>query len=571
MAETGPGAAGGYVAFISYSHKDAAMGRWLHRKLESYRLPKRLAGTQGEDGKIPARLIPIFRDRDELPAAGDLSERVRAALGVSRNLIVLCSPSSAASPWVAKEIATFRELHPDRPVLTAIVDGDPGECFSPILREGGIEPLAADLRKDGDGRRLGLLKLVAGIAGVGLDALIQRDAARRVRRVTFVTGAAVAAMLAMALLTAFALNARAEAQAQRAKAEGLVEFMLTDLRDRLEGSSSLKVLSAVNRRALAYYQDQDLAGLPVGSLERRARILHSMGEDDAKMGDLDRASAEFHEASRTTSELVEAAPEDPERIFTHSQSEYWIGSVAERRGDFAAAMTAYRRYRIAAEKMSRLAPDNPKYAGELAYAESNIGIVFLKGLERPAKAREAFEHSLRGFRRVAGLEPGKPEWRVEIADALAWISDCYFEEGRFAQARAVRLGEAALKKDILRSDPDNLAYRYASAVTARALALIDIRLRRYGTAHSSLDSASAELAFLIERDPQNTVWRDQAARIEADRAELFVDTRRAKDAETALARARSFLPSAGAHSLTAPQKKILSRIDKTALRLRPRT
>ncbi|HEX8238423.1 MAG TPA: toll/interleukin-1 receptor domain-containing protein, partial [Allosphingosinicella sp.] len=127
MAEAGPGAAGGYVAFISYSHKDAAAGRWLHRKLEGYRLPRRLAGTQGEDGEVPARLTPIFRDRDELPAAGDLSERVRAALAVSRNLIVLCSPHSAASPWVAKEIATFRELHPGRPIFTAIVEGEPGQ------------------------------------------------------------------------------------------------------------------------------------------------------------------------------------------------------------------------------------------------------------------------------------------------------------------------------------------------------------------------------------------------------------------------------------------------------------
>ena len=278
MAEAEPGGAGGYVAFISYSHKDAAVGRWLHRKLEGYRLPKRLAGTQGEDGEVPARLTPIFRDRDELPAAGDLSEKVHAALAASRNLIVVCSPNSAASPWVAKEIETFRELHPDRAIFTAIVDGEPDRCFSPALLEGGAEPLAADLRKEGDGRRLGLLKLVAGLAGVGLDALVQRDAARRVRRVTYVTAAAVTAMLIMALLMAFALNARAEAERQRTEAEGLVEFMLTDLRDRLEGTSSLKVLTAVNQRALAYYQNQELDGLSPDSLERRARILNVMAK-----------------------------------------------------------------------------------------------------------------------------------------------------------------------------------------------------------------------------------------------------------------------------------------------------
>lgn len=568
MAEAGPGAAGGYVAFISYSHKDAAIGRWLHGRLEGYRLPRRLAGTQGEDGEVPARLIPIFRDRDELPAAGDLSGKVRSALAVSRNLIVICSPHSAASPWVAKEIATFRELHPDRPIFTAIVEGEPEHCFSPALLADGAEPLAADLRKEGDGRRLGLLKLIAGLAGVGLDSLVQRDAARRVRRVTYVTAAAVAGMLVMALLTAFALNARAEAQNQRAKAEGLVEFMLTDLRDRLEGASSLKVLTAVNERALAYYQGQELEGLPADSLERRARILQVMGEDDAKRGDLDRALAQYREAGRTTAALVAADPDNPERIFVHEQSEYGVANVAEQRGDFPTAMAAYQRYLAAAEKMYRLAPTNPKYVGELAYANSNIGIALLKGVKQPVAARAAFERSLHGFRAVAALQPANPEWRVEVADAHAWIADCYLDDGKLAEARAMRLREAALKEEILRSDIDNLAYKYALVITARSLAHIDIKLHEYQRAERSLESARASLAFLLERDPQNSVWRDQAVRVEADWADLYLVTGRRAQAEATLDRARSILRAAEYGSLTAPQKKILSRINNLQLRLK---
>ena len=33
-----------YSAFISYSHADTAVARWLHRALETYRLPKGLVG-----------------------------------------------------------------------------------------------------------------------------------------------------------------------------------------------------------------------------------------------------------------------------------------------------------------------------------------------------------------------------------------------------------------------------------------------------------------------------------------------------------------------------------------------
>jgi tetratricopeptide (TPR) repeat protein len=556
MAEAGSGEAGGYVAFISYSHKDAAIGRWLHRRLEGYRLPKRLAGTEGEDGIVPTRLTPIFRDRDELPAAGDLSERVRAALAVSHNLIVVCSPLSAVSPWVAKEIATFRELHPDRPIFTAIVEGEPDQCFPPALREGGIEPLAADLRKHGDGRRLGLLKLVAGLAGIGLDALVQRDAARRVRRVTYVTAAAIAAMLVMALLTAFALNARAEAQRQRTQAERLVEFMLTDLRDRLKGASSLQVLTAVNEEALAYYQSQDLDGLSPESLERRARILNLMGEDDQQRGNLDRALAQFQEASRTTAALVAADPENPERIFAHSQSEYWVGSIDQQRGHYDAAMKAYRRYREAAVRMYRLAPVNPKYVGEVAYAESNLGSVELNGFKRPAEARTHFQRSLQWFRRTASLQPGV-KWNREIADAHAWIADTFFQEGRWADSRAERLKERQLKEALLAKDKDNRGLLYEMVVATRSLGRIDLELGEYRRAEPMLDSSQQRIEALRALDPKNAMWRDQAIKVQLDRARLFIKQREPGEAGAALARVTKILSEEGSARVETEARHIL--------------
>src|SRR6185369_17764587 len=109
--------------------------------------------------------------------------------------------------WVAEEIETFRRLHPDRPILAAVLDGDPPDCFPQALRAFGRdgtwhEPLATDLRPKADGKHLGLLKLVAGITGLGLDDLVQRDASRRVRRVMAVTVGAVIMMLVTSALAA---------------------------------------------------------------------------------------------------------------------------------------------------------------------------------------------------------------------------------------------------------------------------------------------------------------------------------------------------------------------------------
>jgi hypothetical protein len=42
-----------YWAFLSYSHTDNKWGDWLHKALETYRIPKRLVGKSARDG--PAR------------------------------------------------------------------------------------------------------------------------------------------------------------------------------------------------------------------------------------------------------------------------------------------------------------------------------------------------------------------------------------------------------------------------------------------------------------------------------------------------------------------------------------
>lgn len=517
MAETMPGPAGGYVAFISYSHRDAAVGRWLHRKLEGYRLPNRLAGTQGEDGEVPARLTPIFRDRDDLPAAGDLSEKVRAALAVSRNLIVVCSPHSAASPWVAKEIATFRELHPDRPIFTAIVEGEPDQCFPPALRQGGIEPLAADLRKEGDGRRLGLLKLVAGLAGVGLDALVQRDAARRVRRVTYVTAVAVAAMLVMALLTVLALNARAEAQRQRAQAEGMVEFMLTDLRKELKGAASLRVLTAANRRALEYYQHQNLDGLPAESLERRARILQAMGEDDINRNLLERARASFEEAAATTARLLEEEPRNPERIFAQSQSEFYIGHVNHRGKNYTRARKAWERYRKLVERLLAIDPTNRKWREEMGYAEGSLCTLALD-------ARMAREYAFRAcmaalaHMRLAAQGSSEPRMTGVIANRLGWAADAYRYKGEDAPAWRLRTIQERMLKPLLAADPDNLDLKESWLTNQFSMAEIEIAKGARSPARSRLRRALVEVEALTKADPDNATWASRRRRILDDLA-----------------------------------------------------
>ncbi|EKO39306.1 MAG: WD40 repeat-containing protein [Solidesulfovibrio magneticus str. Maddingley MBC34] len=203
-----------YFAFISYSHRDKKWGDWLHKAIETYKIPKRLQTEEQEGNVLPKRLFPVFRDREELPTSADLGEQITGALRHSRFLIVICSPNAARSIWVNEEIKAFKAMGRENRILSLIVDGEPNasdkpgdektECFPEAMRfrvdaEGNLtgersEPIAADIRPGMDGRQNALLKLVAGLLGVGFDTLRQRENERRVRRL-MAAGAVMAVLL----------------------------------------------------------------------------------------------------------------------------------------------------------------------------------------------------------------------------------------------------------------------------------------------------------------------------------------------------------------------------------------
>jgi len=310
-----------YKAFISYSHKDRAWAKWLHRKLESYAFPKHLIESQTDIVPIPRNLKPIFRDREELAAGHNLGEKIEAALKASENLIVICSPNAAQSHWVNQEILYFKRNNRGAKIFSVIIGGEPfastpnEECFPDALKfeinQSGelsstvAEPLAADLRSNGEGKRLGLLKLISGLAGLGVNDLVQRDLQRARKRVTAITVSAAAIILSMGGLTWTALDARNEAEQRRNDAEGQIEFMLTDLKDKLEGVGRLDALQVVGDKAANYYESYDLSEHDDDARGRRARVFHYLGEIQDKLGNLDEAESYFQRAYAATEYLLE--------------------------------------------------------------------------------------------------------------------------------------------------------------------------------------------------------------------------------------------------------------------------
>ena len=200
-----------YRAFISYRHAevDSAVAGEVQRRLERFWVPRSARGASGS-----ARIAPVFRDKEELPVSSRLGDDIEAALRGADALVVICSPRTQESSWVAREIDTFLRWHDQDHVFVVLAEGEPYDVIPERLlfetrtivdSDGStreetveIEPLACDFRSAARReRRTELTRLAAAILDVSFDSLVHRTQRRRIR---LMAGA-------MVLITAVALYA----------------------------------------------------------------------------------------------------------------------------------------------------------------------------------------------------------------------------------------------------------------------------------------------------------------------------------------------------------------------------
>jgi tetratricopeptide (TPR) repeat protein len=524
-----------YKAFVSYSWADAAWGKWLLHALETYRTPATLVGKQGALGPVAARLIPLFKDREEEAAGASIGKAVEAALATSEFLIVICSPNSAKSKWVNHEIAWFKTHRDPERILALIVDGEPGggeaECFPKALThkvlpdltitdEPEDAPLAADARDSGDGKRKARLKLAAALLGVGLDELVNRDDRRRALRQRWVTAGSLLFGGSMAALAWVAVQARNEADAQRAESDGLVEFMLTDLREKLEPVGRLDALDVVGQRALKYYAGQKPGNLDADALGRRSRALHLVGEVRDLRGDSETALVAFRQAATTTGELLARDPDNGQRIFDHAQSVFWVGYIAWQRGETKEAEAAFRDYRKYARQLVKLDPKNPDWQMEVSYAESNLGTLLYEEGRYP-EAERAFATALRVMEPIAARKPDDIAVQSELAEPISWLASAREKLGRHEEALQLIAREQAIYARVLQRDPDNTSVRRSNV---NALASIARNRLARGDLAATLENYAAATKLngeLLAIEPGNTLWQEFDVRVRTFHAEAL--------------------------------------------------
>jgi hypothetical protein len=502
-----------YWAYLSYAHDDDFWARRVHRTIETFRVPRQLRGQTVAGQEVGARLRPLFRDREELASSGDLRASLEEALMNSSALIVLCSPAAAKSSWVDKEVKAFVAKNGKRRVFPMILSGEPNsgderECFPPSLRgEGGegLEPIAGDLRNYADGPRDGILKVIAGLLEVGFDAIKRRDAQRRHRSaLTFASAASVVAVFT-SLMALYALQQRNIAETRHAQADELISFMLGDLRGRLREVGRLDLLDAVGEEAEAYFAALPPNQVEDADLEKQALALRQIGEVRLQQGKHAQAQGAFASSLEQLEALAARRPGDAGVLFERSQAEFWLGNSHYRALEFDRARPLFERYAQSAAELVALAPDNPAYRLEAAYARSNLGSLAIDQGDLDA-AEAAFKAAGEIFGELAQRQPDDADLRFEVAANDSWLAAVLERRFEWAAAVEYRRAAAAAHATVTRSTGHPFHKRMDAAASMRQ-ARAEFALGRTGDARAAQHRAIELYAELAGQDADNLDWQ----------------------------------------------------------------
>lgn len=507
-----------YRAFISYSHADKRWGEWLHRALETYRVPPRLVGQETTMGTVPDRVRPVFRDREELPTATELGDVINRALEDSSCLIVVCSPRSANSRWVNEEVLAFKRLGRSDRILCLIVDGEPNasdktelgreECFPEALRfrmsEDGrltderTEPVAADVRRGGDGKQNAKLKLLAGLLGVGYDDLRQREHQRRQRRLAWLSAAAVVGLAITSGLAIRAYLAQQEAERERDRADTAaaeareeaatsrrVSALLTDIFARFNPSVARGAEVTV-RDVLRAGAEQVLAELD-NEPEVQMRLL-------AAIGDSYRGLARWNEAADILEKSLAIAVATYGEESVEAARAKWLLSyplIHTERFDRAERLN-----REALATMRRLLPPGDPAIGDPI---GRLTFTLLRAQRDASEMIPLLQESLALEKKAYGTAHDSIALTL---DMLGWV---LMSQGRYAEAEA-SLAEALEVVDTLYEDghprTGYVLFRYAIVLSAQgrheealvpARRLVVLAKRLYGGEHPEVAYASVGL------------------------------------------------------------------------------
>ncbi len=336
---------------------------------------------------------------------------------------------------------------------------------------------------------------------------------QRIARRAIAAGVALMMLFGVWRYTVDLDRERAVAVAARADAENLIEYMLGDLRKKLEPVGRLDILDDASQRALAYIGSHQPATMSNDALARSSKALNQLGEVRIGQGKLHDALALFKRSLSLAELALKREPDSAPAQLAVATTHFWIGDVYRKQGNLKDALAHYTLYMNGAEALFKAHPENDEYQLERGYGHANVASIY----ELQGEFSRALEH-LRLTREVkvarVAAKPSDAERQGDLARTLNRIGFVLERSGDLRGARANYEQEFATYSRLVARDPQNSRWKHRLIVSHDFLARM---FEMTGDVDAALKHRRAELVLseqLAERDPENAQWQRNLAVIQ---------------------------------------------------------
>ena len=298
---------------------------------------------------------------------------------------------------------------------------------------------------------------------------------------------------------------RHRAEAERARAEELLAFMLGDLRTQLAKVGRLEVLEGVGDRAMAYFASLNPGDINDATLTRHAKALTQIGGlrvDEARYAE---AAAAYAEAYRRASAVATRRPQDGDALFERGQAEFGIGFVHWQRGEFADASEWLTHYYDTCRALVALDPARPAWQSELAFGQHNLAVLRQERGELDA-GRADFLAELSTLEKMVATAPGDLDLRFRVADAHSWLASVAERQGAFGEALNQYSIQIEQLGRLAQTEPGTPRWRFKLANAFLFKAGVHLATGQLPAAGECLGETRRFIAELMNLDPSNHRW-----------------------------------------------------------------
>jgi serine/threonine-protein kinase len=303
-----------------------------------------------------------------------------------------------------------------------------------------------------------------------------------------------------------AVAAQKKAAVHHAQAEELINFMVGDLRKKLEPMGRLDVLDDIGARALAYSASLEPELMTGEELGRNAKALNQLGEVRMAAGRLADASEIFASARSMAAAGARKEPSNQNAQLALMAAHFWAGQAASLRGNAEEALRQMELYLVTAQRLSSAHPENEAYRNERGDAHANVGTLLMNA-GRFAEAGAHFSETMRIQQARLGSDPGNAERLADLANTINKVAINLQKTGDLPGALRQFQEQKRMTLQLTAMAPDNAQWKMRASHASLFLAMAIMSSGALDTAEQEYEEALRIDTALAVTDPQNVDWK----------------------------------------------------------------